>query len=240
MERDQEILVSLFKNKVLTLKQVHQAFFKGSKVQAASYRLGKLQSENFIGKKALQINRRCEVYFFITKKGIEAIQEELAGEVAKVGYKSDSLFHDLNLTALSLKLERYSIVNQVYYESELQSFTQSALSENLLPFVHLRSDRVVEVKAQGKTVLIPLEYERTLKLKSRIKAKLTEYYKYDNVLAAMYVCGNESMVNSIMKIDEDISYNTNSKLYFATLKDVLSEDKKVTFSNCNNEKLYIY
>ena len=230
-KRDQSILISLFKNKVLSRKQIHQFFFNDSKLPVVSRRLSKLQKEGYISKKGVILENKNQSYFFIRKEGLGLILEDLLGEVDHVGYKSDSIVHDLNLADITNVFEKLENVNEVYSESELLSVKNSHLEDCLLPFKTLRSDRIVKISVGDEEVLAALEYERTLKSTKRIKAKFRDYYLHESITDVLYVCESKAMLEVMMKIDKDVCEDQVSKIFFTLRKDVFFDSKQLTFKN---------
>lgn len=234
--RDQEILVFLFKNKLLTLEQVHRLFFTDLARITANIRMNKLFRAGYIEKKSLFLNNSNQTYFEIKPQGIDLIKAHLNGDVAFKNYKSDSLLHDLKLVEISQVFLSFNSISSIYYEAEIQSYSHESLDDELNAFLLLRSDRVLSVSSQKGAILVPLEYERTLKRSHRLVSKLRDYYLNDDIPAVFYICESKGIIKELVKADTKACDGERSKVYFCELKSVQKSNHKITFTNQTGQK----
>lgn len=230
-ERDQKILISLFKNKVLSLKQIREYFFKGSHPTYADKRMRILCYYKYAKKQVHILDDRLILIYSLTPKGLNLIKEYLPINIHQNRYKSDSIIHDLQLASISLHLKDFRSISQIFYESELQSSSDYSNHEELRAFVNLRSDRVLEIKGEEENIFLALENERTLKEKSRYLEKFKDYYAHKKILGVLYICSDDSIIKSLMKIDTEVCTENESKFYFVNISEASKESDKITFKN---------
>lgn len=200
--------------------------------------MSKLCRSGFIEKKSIFLNNSNQTYFEISPKGIDFIKHQLGGDVAFKNYKSDSLIHDLHLVDISNVFQSFSCVSNVFYESEIRSYSHESLDDELSSFLALRSDRVLELKVTGSEgVLVALEYERTLKRFHRLVQKLKDYYLHEDIPAVFYICENKKNIKELIKADEKACDGERSKVYFCELEDVKRSHERVAFINKENKKM---
>lgn len=237
MERDRDILIFLFRNKVASFNQIHRYYFENTSKQICSRRLNKLLKSRLIEKRAILTKKGREVFFNVSGHGIKAIDEFLDHDINSKNYTSDSIQHDLVLTDITKRFEKMSVVLEVLTESQLQSCSAYMDDSSLLPFIDLRSDRVCVIKGETKNSYAAIEYERSLKENSRNKSKIDAYYNNYSVPAVFYICQSRSLLNSLKKIDKERSEKEESKLYFCEVADVQSSSSEITFTRHDGEQL---
>ena len=231
--RDKKILISIFKSKIVSLKQVRKYFFDGGKYNS-SKRMSKLSQLGLIEKVSFsKDNRICRAYK-ITPKGVKFISPYLNYEINHKFYTSDSIEHDLALFDITKVFSNFKMISKIYTESELLSCSEFFKMDNLRPFVDLRSDRVFILGSKESEFFISVEFERVLKSKERYVEKFEDYYKSSSVDAVFYICEDQSMLKSLMSIDKIICKEQESKLYFCTLEDVFKSLGSVNFTKHND------
>jgi len=236
-KRDQTVLISLFKSKVISLNQIHQNFYQGTKRCSPSRRMQKLFLNGLVTKKVLLLNDLRQNVYGISKNGVEIVQEHLEGDVTSRNYKSDSIEHDLKLFEITKRIKEFKAIKNVITESELQSCSDFIRDDDLRSFVQLRSDRVLEIVGKNKTSFAALEYERSLKRKSQNLKKLQDYYIHKRVPVVFYICKNTMIMNSLMESDKEASQNSKSKMYFITLEEFSSGSDEINFKRFDGTSL---
>lgn len=230
-ERDIEILISLFKNKVLNLKQIQDSFFSGADKSTVCKRIRKLVHIGLVNTKFYQQNSRSKAAYGISNKGVEFLKHDLPYEVTSRYYVSDSILHDLTLFDVANVFSGFSQVSKVYTESELSSMAEFASRQSFRSFIEMRSDRMLVIGEGARSSYVALEYERSRKSNDRVAKKFGEYYRHHSIEAVLYVCETASMAKFLMKKDSEIEPKTKSKIYFCSLDEVLSGSTSVIFRN---------
>lgn len=236
-ERDHQILISLFKNKVMSFKQVHETFFKGATKPIISRRMHKLIDKRLIKPKGFFVNRKRYICYEISAEGVKVIQHRLNHQVNLKNYKSDSIEHDMDLFDITKHIKDFNAIKQVFTESELQSCSKYLDNKDLRSFVHLRSDRVLGVSVNSKIRYFAFEFERFLKSSDRNIAKFKDYYDHRDIPVALYVCQSDGMAKSLMKIDKEVREDYKPKFYFINVEKFKSKSKELTFHNSDGEVL---
>ncbi|MCJ8276356.1 MAG: hypothetical protein HRT44_07855, partial [Bdellovibrionales bacterium] len=175
--------------------------------------------------------------YVISKKGLDFIAKHLPCDIQENRYVSDSIEHDLVLSEINFTIEKLSMIHEIWTEAELQSYGEAFKNVSLLPFVELRSDRACLVEGKKGKRYLALEYERSLKSYSRNKRKLESYYLQSGIPAVLYVCETDSILKSLMRIDESLCKERPSKMYFCLLENVRKSPEKILFQRFDGRKL---
>jgi|GEM_PF-3346024 len=240
-QRDQLILISLFKNKVLSLDQVSKTFFTSSSRVAAAARMRALNATGYISKRRFEIESKFQNIYEINEKGVQTIQGELEGEVTSKNFKSDSVAHDLELFNICERIKAVPAIRRIITESELQSCGDCLENSDLRSFVQLRTDRFAELMDANKnTTLLSIEYERSTKRRSQILRKLKDYYTHKKVKTVIYVCRTEPIKKVLMDADLELRGNELSKMNFITLERFMTSSEKIIFEKINGSPLVLH
>lgn len=236
--RDSKILEYLFKNKGSTLRKITQVFFNGGSQCTASIRLGKLVKIGLIEKVPFMSDDGLfRVFYRLANKGVEIVQKSYPHKITKNYYISDSIEHDLILSEITEVISGFRMVSQVITESELLSCHDYFEDFKTRPFVLLRSDRLLVIKAEDKDFYVSLEYENSLKSNDRNQKKIEDYYRNRNVDAVFYVCRDSKIMKALMELDQSSKGEKSSKFYFCLLKDVQSSKGELTFKKSDHAYL---
>ena len=233
VDRDRQILIALFKNKALSLEQIHNRFFNGRSRTVVCTRLSKLFHLGLLEKKPFYDQKRIRIAYGLSKKGLEEIKSELPYEVNHRYYVSDSLQHDIILADVSEIFKKFKITKEVITESELQSVSEFLDRHRHRAFVGARSDRMILMEKRSR-IYVALEYERVLKSSQRIKNKYDYYYRSRTIDVVLYVCEDPSLMKSMMKINEEKCKNSKSKIFFCTREHLESFETEAHFV-CHEE-----
>lgn len=236
-DRDKAILLYLFRNKIVSRGQMHKFFFFNSSLKAVTQRLSKLSRYGLVKSIYIEKNRSSNRAYVIGKKGLDFISTYLPCEIHEQRYKSDSLEHDLNLSEINFTFEKLSMVHEVWTEAELQSYGVAFKNQSLLPFLEIRSDRVLLVDGKKGARYLALEYERTLKSYARNRAKFENYYLHSSIPAVLYICESNAILRSLMRVDENLCQKRTSKMYFCLIEDVRESPQKLTFQRFDGRHL---
>lgn len=236
-ERDKAILLYLFRNKVVSRAQMHKFFFRNASIKAVTQRLGKLSRYGLVKSIYFEKNGNSHRAYTIDKKGVIFISNYLPCEIQENRYKSDALEHDMALSEINFIFENLSMVYDVKTESELQSFGETIDDDGLLPFFEMRSDRAILVDGKNGRKYLALEYERTLKSYSRNRSKFEKYYLQSNIPAVLYICETDTILKSLIQIDENLCKERASKMYFCTMDNIRNYAEGITFQRFDGRQL---
>lgn len=235
--RDREILQLLFKNKVLSWEYMQRYIFGDASRQTVNSRINKLHRSGWIDRKPIEVNGNLRFVYGLSRPGLDLIRCDLPYEVNKNQFVSDSIEHDLVLAEISKVFEQFKIVSQIFTEAELISVSEFLERPRFRPFVSLRSDRLLVLRNDSSASYVALEYERVQKSSVRLKQKFEDYYLNRGVSAVLYVCENQQMIKSMMKIDKELSQKNKSKIYFCSLSEIKSSSQELIFCNSEDGKL---
>ena len=106
--------------------------------------------------------------------------------------------------------------------------------DKFCPFVELNSDAAIVVKMEDDELMLAVEFEASQKSIKRYEAKLSGYYRYQNVEGVLYICVTSQILDMILKVDGKVSkkkYFCDGKVYAALLGNVLCGSSSITFKN---------
>ena len=160
-EKDLELLTFLHKVKVASYAQIGRDIYCGYHKDSVGKRLRKLEDNRLIhgGRNRLLCNGKKIVS--LTKHGFDSFIKN--GTEVRIELKSDAKQHDLVLVDIrhhflkSAKTLRYATENQI------QTYGFNSSERDIASFLTLNSDAVIELKFSTSNILIPIEYEGSLK-----------------------------------------------------------------------------
>lgn len=236
--RDLEILKFIFSSRVVLLKQIERKFFPGTHRAISAKRMRKLELCGFVKAGALLEDGMFNKYFISCDKSLEVTRPLWKFKIDKPHFKSESVDHDIRLTAIRLKLENLRSFRAIFPENLLQSSTDLENDPVLRDFVKVQSDAALVVSLDNKKQSVfSLEMELNSKGLDRYKDKLSIYYLSGNVDGVLYVCPEQSIIRCLQEADTQVRGKRNSFLYFALEKNALDEPNKITFESAIGQKV---
>ena len=233
--RDLKIFCYLFEQKVALQVTIHERFFSENSRCTTVKRLQKLLAAGFLRKKGQNVNGKLAAYYFLSPKGFEMIKHNYTLNSSKPTFKSDSIEHDLELSLLRNRLEKFTMLKNYYSENYLQNCLLDAGEEKLFPFRDLRSDAVLSLELNQGSISVALEYERTKKTENRYIKKLVDYHLKNNITAVFYVCKNRRIRDFIEIIGQGIDGKFSSKIYTALSEKIPEMENIMEFKKLNKE-----
>ncbi|MCB0368313.1 MAG: hypothetical protein KDD45_02450, partial [Bdellovibrionales bacterium] len=118
-------------------------------------------------------------------------------------------------------------------ESELQSCDDFKKNDETKPFVDLHSDGVLCLLRENDSIYVALEYEASVKTKSRYWDKLSDYYKHSSIPAIFYIAKSQDILRVVQSVDREIVKDNGKKFkfYYTELENVLEGSSELTFEN---------
>ena len=239
-KRDKALFLYLFQNKIANFEQIRRDIFDSTAMQTVYVRLGKLRQADFIKRFPYRNKMAVSSYFQITKK---CHAEHLKGVLA-VQYdrrKVDVIEHDLRLNDIrrfflqKKRVQHYFTSNELFARFDLKG--NSIISK----YASVGVDAVVGViGGDGKVCHLGLEYEHTLKPKTRCKKQVRNYYFRPNLGSILFIYKTNDIYKRFMEIDKQFSEGScRPKLFFLSLEEILSEKREVAFENLNKDRIII-
>lgn len=226
--RDKELFQNLFRFKLMSSDAIHDRVFGNAHYTAMTRRLRKLESGKLISRDAFYDDGWMISLFGLAAKGILQLHSE---QIVRNQFKSNYPEHDLKLERILHQMESFRMIKEFILENELLGFEKFSTDPGLKEFVGLRPDAVLRLKIREHSFLVAFEYELNSKSSGRWKDKLLDYYAAGTIDAVLYICESTSMVNKMTAIDQEISRNSQSKIYFCDKSSICNGQGKIRFKN---------
>ncbi len=236
MPRDYEVLRLLLESKTANRDQIAKYVFGDRSLNTVNIRLKKLERVNLIRGFPVTRQTKSQSAYSLTKSGLDLLKPSLPFEFNGTTLLSECVEHDTELLDIRKRLQLQSSVTQVFSENVLQSSPEFADIRDFRHFLALNSDGVIEIKIAGTKVLLGLEYDRFCRSKTRCIKKLKGYYS-SLVDGVLYICSNKYIMNSLMKVDQQVSQelDRDSVFRFGMLHDVIQTDGPIDFFSWDGE-----
>ena len=237
--RDLDIFRFLFESKVATSQQISDKIFPGRHITAATRRLRKLSNLSLIRRKPINLRNRSITSYSLSEQGFSKYLAKTLPELSRKQLRSDSIEHDIVLCEIRSLFESYAKVTSFHTENMLQSLTDYSKSSKFSPFIDRNSDAVIELESTDSNMIIPIEYEASLKANSRIFQVIYDYYANDKILLTLYICKNDSIMKKLISIEEKVAPEKLRKVYFASLDAIEGTKGYAVFSSSTGKKIRI-
>ena len=232
--RDFEILQFLFESKIVTKDQIKLYFFNNAANGTVNRRLRKILSLDLIKRIPLEMGQKTIYGYFITPKGLNKVKHLLPYGYGKIN-QSDCHIHDITLVDIRKAFESKKSVQNYYTENVLQTCHGFKDNAQFQPFIELNSDGVILIDTKIGILDLAIEFDATQKNNKRYRHKINDYYGKQNIEGVLYICANQCILNALLKLDREASHyhQSNPKMYFALLDNVIHTKDKMTFRNVN-------
>lgn len=236
MRRDLRILQFLFEHKVASRDQIHYHFFSDASRRAVNRRLKKILDLGLIRRMPVEAENGLIFSYLVTQKGMDKVMSILPYGTDNNGTQSYCPLHDMTLVDIRRAFEAQDSVQEYYTENVLQRSYDFKENHPFRPFVELHSDGVISIDAKTGILNLAVEFEAHKKTIERYRKKLDDYYLKRKVKGVLYICSDESILNTLSKTDKEVftRHSRSSKMYLALLKDVIQSNKGMTFRNAEN------
>jgi hypothetical protein len=217
----------LYAMKSATKKQIKRDMYTHHTDRALSQRLDKFIVGNLLTCRLCKQLRGTYVYS-VTKN---CFKEYLRGRGDSiVTLRSDKIYHDLLLVELRNIFLNSDFVQEYFSENELISWHNDSEPDKLLRvYSELRSDACLSLVKNEKQYYIGVELEISQKSYDRYKETLDKYYKNPLSDIVLYIAENETLINKMIKVEEQYFAKCDTKIYYQTLDNI-----------CNSEHLLFY
>ncbi len=238
--RDHKILEHVLKNKVTSCKTLHESPDFKCSMRTLTRSLTKLIASGHIVKDFVpNKNMRSATVYYLSTKGLNEIYPHFK-DFKNVKLKSDKIQHDFTICKVRQVVGKLKNVKKVWSENEIKISTNFEYNEALAELDKENSDSALSLEWNGEEIHLALEYEASLKSKQRIREKLISYYRHSKINAVLYVCKNESIKSTFMKIEKSFNTSNQQKIYYITLDELLSNPNDPTFISITGEELGVF
>lgn len=232
-EREKLVLCLLLENKVMTRTQIVKQVFHDLDTGNITHRLRRILSLGFVKDYQDRRFNRRELLYELSSEGVALAKSLHRFDFDQTPPRAYSYEHDVGLTELRQVLEVRKSVEKYIPENLLQCCPVVREQIQFRSFLDLMSDAVLTVKVQEKIKTGALEYEPTAKWIERYRDKVLNYYVKSDIGFVLYVCKNETTIQAIRTIENEIKPQGATKMYFSLLENVLSAKDKMTFAGRN-------
>jgi hypothetical protein len=238
-QRDKEILLDLFYTKGLDLEILLLRHFKERHKSTAAKRLERLCDGHYLTKGAFIRKSKVQIVYTISSKGLDVIQDQLAGKLTRKELKSSNLEHDLTLARIFDRISLARSLVEIKTENEIQSINFGDFDFEYGPFRRLNTDIYFSFRNKEKEYKVAVEFERTKKNQSRWIKHLQNYHLEDSVNIVLYICNDQSIINRLKKIESDLARKFSEKIFFCTHDDFFSNKEFASFSNSSGKSFTV-
>jgi len=232
-EREKLVLCLLLENKVMTRRQIINQVFPGLASGNVTNRLKRILDMGLLKDYQDRRFNRRDILYELSSEGVALAKSLHRFDFDQTPPRAYSYEHDVGLTELRQVLEVRKSVEKYIPENLLQCCPVVREQTQFRSFLDLMSDAVLTVKIQEKIKTGALEYEPTAKWIERYRDKVLNYYVKSDIGFVLYVCKNETTIQAIRTIENEIKPEGATKMYFSLLENVLSAKDKVTFVGRN-------
>lgn len=231
-ERDKQLLVGIFENRIMSAEQIGAEFFPAVARQNVLRRLRKLARYGFLVRRMVNPLGTGDVSAFsITPKALERVKAQYPFRVVKDYCKSDSFEHDVELVSVRNRLCKFRSVASYYTENVLQACEDFSGTDLFEPFKNQNTDAAIEVRKNGKTTVVGLEFERSEKTFHRYTKKLFGYYSDERTAVVLYICKSQAIQRVVARAETSVMGSNHPRCFYALLDDVLQSNEKCIFKN---------
>ena len=238
-QRDRQLFKYLYENKIASRRQIRRDFFGKRHPSIASRRLSKLIEEGFLKEISLTKNTHAFKAYSITPKTFDHYLSDQFEGVAVKQFEGQSLFHDIDLVDIRNSLARREIIANYLTENIIQSGGDCLDRFGIDYLIKHSPDAVVKVKIEKKYYDFCLEYEATLKSKTRCRDFLKKYYFDRDVAAVFFIYKEEKIYKTILSLEKKLFSNMSPKFYYCSLEKIQLNEEKLKFTNFKNTVLEI-
>ncbi len=237
--KETQIMHYLFHVKVATADQINRDVFKSSDLSYCFKKIRKLEKLEYLQRKYIKLGMRAKSTFHLTKKAYhEFITHENKNDLKKRIFSS-SIEHDIQLVDIRYSFKRCKTVLDYNAENFLHSGAGYIDSLGVEDILRINSDALIQLKGSTQDYFFTIEYEANLKFHSRVKQKITQYYKTKRLAGVFYILKNEQIMKSLIAIEKSNFDSHEPKIFYALLDNVKNHDGNMHFIDRNGEKLTI-
>ena len=146
---------------------------------------------------------------------------------------SASIMHDLILVNIAAHIRTAAKVKVYYPENIIRTLYGVGDQNSVEPFRELSSDAVLQLAFLNGDFYVALEYEASLKTRSRIEQKLRAYQMRSEIAGVLYVCRNVELLKQLQNTEKHLNFNESSKFYYTTLEELWASNT-IQFKSADN------
>ena len=238
--RDISLLKDIFFSKIVDTRTIIRRHFPDNCYNIAIRRINILFKAGYLKKVGLSNYGKRQLGYSVTEKSLTVLKQNLGTKINRKELASDNVLHDLSLNHIVDRLKLTKGLIALKTENELQSLSLVDNDNSLVPFKRLNTDVCIKIESNNQTYRFALEYERVTKVKDRWEEYLLSYHLEEEIDAVLYVCENHTILKTLSKVEMKLCKTYSAKVYFITLSNFISGEKKATFENVFGHKFTLY
>ncbi len=235
--RDRLLFEYLFVTKGATRRQVHKDIFTGRSAPTVHDRLSKLEKYGYIERFPVHFDGSMLGYR-LTYKTVNDC-EFFDIQPKRSEFKSTNPSHDFSLIEIRRGFLRAEGLKHYLMENELQSGLINGKVYEYNDFKSLNSDAFIRLRIGSNEFSGAIEFEQSVKMKSRYIELFNSYYDSDHVTFVLYVVANNRLYSAILNFEKEVRGEQRPKIFAITYNDFKNEDKCLEFKNHDGHVLNI-
>jgi hypothetical protein len=240
-QRDFQVLKHVFRFRVATYSQLRTRFFRDNFKTTFYDRIRRLCREGYLRPSSYTVDANYHKYLELSEKAWPQIESKWPFEIERPHFKSESPEHDIRFAEVMSKLEGLKVFHSSVTENLLQSSMSLTAEPHFSELANLQADGALLLKnPDGRPYVYGLEFELSKKAPERYHEKLMAYYHASAIDGVIYICSEQQIANSLVKIDRELRKDKDSSLYFALESDVLNSTGKIFFTNAKADGIELY
>jgi hypothetical protein len=230
---DLKLLHYLHSVKVSTYLRIKRDIYPDYHIGSVCNRIYRLEDNRLVKGSCNRSIANGERVLSLTERGFKGFVAD--GTERRTELTSDSVEHDLGLVDLRFCIRSLRKVICYHTENEMQTWRQHHDAE-LQRISKLNSDAVIAIHYSSGKLLIPIEYESTMKSPSRYKDIVRKYYGSSDVVIAAYFCKNQEILNRIKAQEMNFSEGNEAKIVYALMQQS-QENRKISLTSCSGQEI---
>ena len=222
----------------MSAEQVGAEFFPSVARQNVLRRLAKLAHYGLLARRLVNPFGACDISAFsITPRALETVKARYPFRIVKDYCKSDSFEHDVELVNVRNRLRAFRSVAGYYTENMLQACEDFSVSDSFMPFKKQNTDAAIEIRKNGKIILVGLEFERSEKIFDRYTKKLFGYYSDSRTAVILYICKSLAIQRVVARAESSVMGTNRPRCFYTLLEDVLKPNEKCIFKSLKGDTI---
>jgi hypothetical protein len=240
-KRDIEILKFVYTFRVASVAQLVKRFFGGAFRTVGIRRIKRLARAGFLNLDGHFNGKKAGLHARLTNEGWKHISHSFGFEIDKPHLHSESPAHDLRVCEMAVQLEKLSTFERLITENILESASAITASERYSAVAAVHPDGILVLKPKNaKPYIYSLEVELSRKIPERYQNKLLDYYTVNQLDGVLYIVDSLVTQKMVVDADREIRGNRPSILYFSSVENVISSEKKIRFQRADGGAIELY
>jgi DNA-binding HxlR family transcriptional regulator len=237
-EKERNLLRYLYEYKVANAKQINRDIYPGITHQALYKRLNLLARARLI-RTGFHRELHGRLLYSLSGQGFRMFAGDTIILKLRHEWQSASPLHDLDLLEIGERLKRSKSVTEYWTENYLKSGLISEMDPDVREIASIRPDAALRIRSEGNRLVLPLEYERSLKFAPRYDALFKKYYARGNIPAVLFIAKTEDLARKVKALERRYRRDQPGKFLYTVLSEGDALCDMMKFTNLQNESLIL-